>query len=1035
MIQPVRFFLLGAVRARYGDEELPVGSPLQQAMLAVLLLRDGRSVGAGELIEALWGEAAPTSASAMLRTYAWRWRKVLDREEREPGTPAILASVGDGYRTVLAPEAIDALRVEQLAAAARGAIRGGEGPEQGRRLLTEALDLWSGEPLSRVPGPFAEQQRARLGDLRVGLLEQRCELDLELGDPAPAVSVLRELTAGHSLRERPYALLMRALYQSGYQADALAVYGRIRRLLAEELGVDPGPELRDIHQRILSSDPALLGARGGPVTVGGRGTGELERRTAPAGPPPGEPAASATAQATAQASAQASAPAASEPVESAESAEPAAVPAQLPAGIADFTGRQAELDALHAVLGEAVLARDEDAVLPIAAISGMGGVGKTTVALRVAHRLRPGFPDGQLYADLRGDQAEPVDPNVVLASFLTALGVPAAGVPQSLEDRARLFRSLLDVRRVLILLDNARDAAQVRPLLPGSARCAVLVTGRARLFGLATAAQIDLDVFSVAEATEVLTRAAGAERIAADPGAVRELIRYCGRLPLAVRIVAARLASRPAWTVAHLAARLTAEQDRMAELRLGDLAVAAAFDWGYRQLTAEQARAFRVIAEVSRPDIGVPTAAAVLGVDQRRAEGLLESLVDAGMVTAPRSGRYRYHDLLRVFALQLAEPVGLEEGTALHRQLDFLLATATGAFQHLVPGDPIGTALCATVLPGLRFEELREATAWVAEEFDAALTAVLAAAGEHSSDEDVRMAADLLIALSPFDADPRHERRAAAAAAVSAAARARGDQRSLGRAEFIRGNLAVQAARLVEAGEHSRRAADACRAVGDVVVLQQALNDLGLLAQHSRRFDEAVQLYEEANMLARALGQQAGQTATTLNAALARVRAGLPAEAAAACRELLPALTAAKDWGGRSYALYILGLAAHESGDYQEAAAAYQECLELCLTARIPLRQAQARYRLADTLRLLGRCGPAVTQARLALAGCEELLAERDQGHALVALARGLAELGQFTEAQERLRQAAALFARLGLPDGEDVRQLLAELDSRSAAA
>lgn len=1020
MIQPVRFFLLGVMCARSGAEELPVGSPLQQAMLAALLLRDGRPVGAGELIESLWGEAAPTSASAMLRTYAWRWRKVLERGEREPGTPAILASVGDGYRTMIAPEAVDALRAEQLAAAARGAIRGGEGPERARRLLGEALDLWGGEPLSGVPGPFAEQQRTRLADLRVGLLEQRCEVDLDLGDPAPAVSVLRELTDAHPLRERPYALLMRALYQSGYQADALAVYGRVRRLLAEELGVDPGPELREIHQQILSSDPALLGTGSGPAAAGAResggGVGD-EGRPAPAGPPPGEPAPSPGRP-----------PAPRFP-------EPAAAPAQLPAGIADFIGRRAELEVLHAVLGEAVQAAGEDAVLPIAAISGMGGVGKTTIALRVAHRLRPGFPDGQLYADLRGDQAEPMDPNVVLASFLTALGVPAAAVPQCLEDRARLFRSLLDVRRVLILLDNARDAAQVRPLLPGSARCAVLVTGRARLFGLATAAQIDLDVFSVAEATEVLTRAAGAERIAVDPGAAGELIRYCGRLPLAIRIVAARLASRPAWTVSHLAGRLAAEQDRMAELRLGDLAVAAAFDWGYRQLTAEQARAFRVIAEVSRPDIGVPTAAAVLGVDRRGAEWLLESLVDAGMVTAPRSGRYRFHDLLRLFALQLAEPVGREQGTALHRQLDFLLATATGAFQQLVPGDPIGTALCPTELPGLSFDDPREAASWVDEEFDAAITAVLAATAEQTSDEDVRIAADLLIALSPFDADPRHERRAAAAAAVSVASAARGDLRSLGRAEFIRGNLAVQAARLVEADEHSRRAADACRAVGDVVVLQQALNDLGLLAQYSRRFDEAVHLYEEANTLARALGQQAGQTATTLNAALARVRGGQPGEAAAACRELLPALSAAKDWGGRSYALYILGLAAHESGDYQEAVAAYHECLELCLTARIPLRQAQARHRLADTLRLMGCFAPAVSQARLALAGCEELAAERDQGHALVALARALAELGQLPEARERLRQAEALFARLGLPDGEDVRQLLAELDSRSAVA
>ncbi|MEV4613540.1 BTAD domain-containing putative transcriptional regulator [Kitasatospora sp. NPDC049258] len=1002
MIQPVRFFLLGAMRAQDGDEVLPVGSPLQQVMMAALLLRDGRAASAGELIDGIWGEAAPASASAMLRTYAWRWRKVLGRDGTAPG---ILASVGDGYRTVLPPDGVDAVRAEKLAATALGAATAGEDPQRARRLLAEALDLWYGEPLAGLPGPFAEQQRARLADLRISLLEERCGLDLELGDQKLAVPVLRELTSDHPLRERPYVLLMRALYQDGRQADALTVFDRARGLLAAELGIDPGPELRDMHRRILRGDPALLA-------------------TAPVATAPVAPAHVAAAP-----------------------AGPALVPAQLPADIADFTGRRAELDALHAVLGKAVDGAAEDAVLPVAAISGMGGVGKTAVAVRVAHRLRGGFPDGQLYADLRGDQPEPARPSVLLASFLTALGVASAAIPETLEDRSRLFRSLLDVRRVLILLDNARDAAQVRPLLPGSPRCAVLVTGRARLFDLATAAQIDLDVFSVDEATQLLARAAGAGRIAADPAAAGELIRYCDHLPLAVRIVAARLASRPAWTVARLADRLAAEQDRMAELRLGDLAVAGAFDWGYRQLTAEQATAFRVIAAVGRPDIGVPAAAAVLGVDPRRAEALLESLVDAGMVTEPRAGRYRYHDLLRVFALQIDGPGGQDESAAaLRRQLDFLLATATAAFQQVVPGDPIGTALRTPPVPGLRFDSTRAAVDWVAEEFDAAITAVLATVaeraggraggrvgdgvgdrvGDRASAEDVRTAADLLIALCPFDADPRYERLAVAAAAVSAAAADHDDQHSLGRAEFIRGNLAVQAARLSEAAEHSRRAADACRAAGDVVVLQQALNDLGLLAQLQHRFDRAVGLYDEANTLARALGHRAGQTVTTLNAALARVRSGAPAEAEAACRELLPALRAAEDWPGVSYALYVLGLAAHESGRYREAAAILRECLELCRSRGLRLRQAHARYRLADTLRHLGRGAEAVEAARQALAECEELAAERDQGHALVVLAQALADLGRRDEARAQLHRAQALFTRLGLPDRDRVRELLA---------
>ncbi|MQS18143.1 tetratricopeptide repeat protein [Streptomyces kaniharaensis] len=962
-------------------------------MMAALLLRDGRAASAGELIEALWGDEAPASASAMLRTYAWRWRKAL---EHDHDAPAILTSVRDGYRTVVPAGAVDALRMEKLAAAAIGAARAGEDPAQVRRLFAEALELWGGEPLTGVPGPFAEQQRTRLGELRISLLEERCGLDLELGDTALAIPVLRDLTAEHPLRERPYTLLMRALYQSGCQADALALFDRARRLLAEELGVDPGPELREIHQRILRNDPALLGTAATTIAT----------RDAPALQP---------------------------------TPQPVLIPAQLPADTVDFTGREAELEALHAALAAAVREPAGDAVLPIAAVSGMGGVGKTALALRVAHRLRAGFPDGQLYADLRGDQDAPADPNVLLASFLTALGISPGAVPESLEDRARLFRSLLDARRVLILLDNARDAAQVRPLLPGSARCAVLVTGRARLFGLATAVQVDLDVFSVDEARDLLARTAGTERVAADPAAAGELIHHCGRLPLAVRIVAARLASRPAWTVARLAARLAAEQDRMAELRLGDLAVAGAFEWGYRQLTAEQADAFRVIAAVCRPDVGVPAAAAVLGVGRRRAEDLLESLVDAGMVTAPRPGRYRYHDLLRVFALQIGGPDGgpddsphhgpEEQATALRRQLHFLLASATAAFQQLVPGDPIGTALTPVLAPALTFEDANAAADWVAEEFEAAITAVLATADRAASVEDVRIAADLLVTLSPFDTDPCYERLTGAATAVSAAAAALGDQRSLGRAEFIRGNLAVQAARLEEACEHSRRAADACRAGGDVVVLQQALNDLGVLAQYQHRYQEAVRLYDEANSLARALGHRAGQTATALNSALAQVRDGRPAEAAAACRRLLPGLTAAEEWTGLSYALYVLGLASHELGEYQQAVTVLEECLRICQAAGIPLREAQARCRLADTLRLLGRHEEALEQARHALADCRTLSAERDQGHALVVTARTLADLGHIDQARDQLRSAEALFRRLGLPDAGHVRRLTARLD------
>ncbi|WP_043472771.1 NB-ARC domain-containing protein, partial [Kitasatospora sp. MBT66] len=270
-------------------------------------------------------------------------------------------------------------------------------------------------------------------------------------------------------------------------------------------------------------------------------------------------------------------------------------------------------------------------------------VGKTALALHVAHRVRDGYPDGQLYVDLRGSDPVPADPEAVLSGFLVALGVPADAVPDGLDARSALFRSVVDGRRLLLVLDNAKDAAQIRPLLPGAEGCAVLTTGRTRPAGLPATVQVDLDVFQPEEALDLLGRTIGAERLAAEPEAARELVVACGHLPLAVRIVAARLAARPGWTVETLSRRLQVERRRIDELRIGDLAVAAAFELSYRQLTADQARAFRLVASVDGPDIGLSAAAALLDLDAYDAEDLLEALVDVAMVESPFPGRYRYH--------------------------------------------------------------------------------------------------------------------------------------------------------------------------------------------------------------------------------------------------------------------------------------------------------------------------------------------------------------------------------------------------------
>ncbi|MFI9271992.1 AfsR/SARP family transcriptional regulator [Kitasatospora sp. NPDC052896] len=995
MTHDIRFVVLGRMAAHNETVAIPTGSPQQQAMLAALLLRGGTAVPAEELIYALWGEEVPDTAVRVLRTYAWRWRRAL---EQAGADGRVLQSVGDGYQLDLPAENLDAWQAERISEAAARAQEDGDTASAGR-LLDAAIGLWRGEPLAGIPGPYAQRQRDRLSELRLALRERQFDCELQLGRFTLMVPALAEFTTENPTRERPYAMLMRALYATGRQADALTVFDGVRRLLGEELGVVPGPELQALHRQVLANDPLLV----------------MESKsvspTAPAADlgSPGDrgPTDVLLADGTEQ------------------SASALPIPAQLPSDIVDFIGRERVVTELCEAL-----ARPVTEGLRTAVLIGMGGVGKTTAALRVAHRVRGNFPDGQLYADLGGDEARAAGPGEVLASFLAALGITGPALPKTLADRARLYRSLLDGRRVLVVLDNAQDTAQVSPLLPGSKSCAVILTSRRRLFGLPAEIQLDLEVFEAEEALALLAKVAGPRRVAADPQAARELVAACGQLPLAVRIVAARLASRPAWTVARLAGKLADERRRMAELVVGDLAVASTFEWGYRQLKPEQARAFRLIASTARPDIGLPATAAVLGISEETAEHLLESLVDAGMLITRSADRYGCHDLLRAFALEqlTRDPGGTERITAVGRLLNFLLATASSAFQAMVPGDPVASTLSVAPADGAWFSDAGAARAWVAAEAEGAVAAVLAATAElpELGATMLRTAADMLIALSPFGRDVPYEQLATAASAVAEIAVLTGDQLSQGRAQFILGNVALQATRLTEAEQHSRRAVESCRATHDTVILRQALNDLGLIAQYQHRFAQAGDYYDESAALARELGHRSGELTTVLNAALARARSGRAEEAVAACQATLSALHAVGDRHGAAYALYVLGFAQHEAGRFESAVAAFHDCLDLCTEVNLPVRAVPARYRLADSLRALGRSAEAVLEAERAVTDCAHLGAERDRGYALRILAQALMELGDPETAGLRLYEAHAVFTRLGLPDREETARLLA---------
>ncbi|MEV4086416.1 BTAD domain-containing putative transcriptional regulator, partial [Nonomuraea fuscirosea] len=441
----LRFAVLGPVRAWRDGRELDLGTPLQRSILGMLLLRQGHAVTPNEMIDAVWGEEAPPRALGALRTYVSRLRTVLEPDRPARSRPELLTSIGRGYALRLPDDSLDLVRFERGISQAEAARKAGRLAAAAGELRS-ALALFEGEPLAGTVGPYAEHQRDRLIERRISVIETLMDVDLELGNHAEVVSELIALTADHPLRERLRAQLMLALYRCGRQGDALSVFTETREALIDELGIEPGTELSALHQRILTADPALA----------------LETSDIPQ---------------------------ADEPAQEQEEQPPAPElprPAQLPAAAGDFTGRKEIVVRLRTLLSAhspAPLSTTRSAAegVPVAAISGIGGVGKTALAVHVAHLLDDAFPDGQLYADLRGDSDDATAPASALGGFLRALGIPPDVIPDGEAERSALYRSLLAERRILVLLDNARDAEQVSPLLPGAPGCAALVTSRGKL--------------------------------------------------------------------------------------------------------------------------------------------------------------------------------------------------------------------------------------------------------------------------------------------------------------------------------------------------------------------------------------------------------------------------------------------------------------------------------------------------------------------------------------------------------------------------
>jgi DNA-binding SARP family transcriptional activator len=650
----VRLVVLGPVEAIVNERPVRIDRAQRRALLAYLLLRANQTVTADQLVDALWGAKPPATA----KTQVFAAVSAIRRALRTVGCDPVMRTPG-GYRLTATKDQLDLLAFGQHVDQAHQHAAQRD-LDLAVLALRSGLALWSGKPLTGVSGAFVESAQAGLEEQRLVALEMLFELELALGNHQGVVAEVSDLAAANPFRERLIGHLMLALYRSGRPADALATYRRTRQALSEELGIDPTSELVTLHKRILENDGGLS-----VPDPSGMSLINPDRRF-------------------------------------------------LPRDIPDFTGRSADLEQLDAM---AMTTPGAAHAVVISAVAGVGGVGKTALAVRWAHRVAPRFPDGQLYLNLRGyDDRRPLRPIEALGAFLRALGVPHERIPGDLDEASALFRATLADQRVLLFLDNARSVEQVRPLLPASPRTLVLITSRDALGGLIArdgARRLDVDLLPLTDSVDLLARILGPDRVASDSRATQDLVAACGHLPLAIRIAAANLAARPSLNVASYLAEIV-EGRRLESLWVdGDpqSSVQVIFDQSYRCLTASQQRAFRLLGLVPGPDFTVEAAARLADEQIDQTDVLLRTLIDAHLVLEHRPGRFTMHDLIREYARSRANATDLtrERTDALRRLMAWTVSNADAAVQRLYP---VSVKLPATGQPS-DFATPTEAKAWL----------------------------------------------------------------------------------------------------------------------------------------------------------------------------------------------------------------------------------------------------------------------------------------------------------------------------------
>ncbi|OJF11001.1 AfsR/SARP family transcriptional regulator [Couchioplanes caeruleus] len=917
----MKFCVLGPVRAWRGDTELDLGPPKQRALLALLLVHAGRPVSFDEILGTLWGESPPDTAVNVVHRHIGALRRLFEPDLPARGTSRWLIRSSGGYRLDVDPQSIDLSRFRSLRQeAARLAELDRRGEAAGK--LLEALSLWHGPTAAGISPEIRSQQTFTTVDgERLSALKSAAEW-VPAAEPAVAEGVLaalRQAALEHPLDEVLQARLMLVLAATGNQAEALEVYRSVRDALAGDLGLDPGPDLRAAQQQVLRLMTPTPQTAASPA--------EEQRAAAPR-------------------------------------------LAQLPADLAVFAGRRHELDQFRTLLSESAEARPASMVT----IGGMAGVGKTTLAVHWAHQVAHLFPDGQLYADLRGFHPSGVvtSPAEAMLSFLDALGVPPHRVPPSLESQAALFRSLLAGRRMLIVLDNARDSEHVRSLLPGAPGCLTIVTSRHQLYDLVAAqgaTAVTLDLMPHAEARELLSRRIGAARVGLEPRAAADIIELSGRLPLILAMVSARAAMNRGFSLHSIADELSASHGSLdafsGESPRSD--ARSVFAWSYRTLTPAAARLFRLMGLHPGPDCSLAAAACLTRQTAAQLRPQLTELLRAHLIVETVPGRFGCHDLLRAYAGELAQqPESAEEtARARCRLYDHYLHSAHAASSVLFPGrerlelePPVVGADPVTVL------DQPAAVAWLDTELAVLIAAIEQDARHGSGRRSWQLATALELYLDRIGSwQVQWDVQSTAAEAAERIGDRHGEactQRSLG---FVNGRLR----RWAEADLHLNRALELFAEIGDRDGEARAHRLSAILANQRKRHHEALDHYRIASELYRSSGWASGQASVHNEVGWTHILLGEYAEAVVRCRQAIEGHREIGDRNGQAAAWDSLGYAQHHMGEYDDALSSFGHAARLYRLTCDRYLEADTLVHIGDAQLAAGRDGPAAQAWRQAL--------------------------------------------------------------------